>query len=150
MLVLAGDIRDSDLARWKKECAAHGIELPQEKIVRSGYLGASDLDVLYRRAELLVLTTTTESSSMPVIEAMARACPVIASDIDVHREVAGDAAVLVDAKSPSTVARVIERLMDDEIWRDRLVQAGKLRAANFTWEECARKTAAVYEHALSQ
>ena len=58
-------------------------------------------------------------------------------------EVAGEAALLVDPNDPKALAAGIESLVGDVELRGRLREAGLARAAGFTWEEAARKTAEV-------
>lgn len=146
-LVLAGNIAPADLDGWRAEAAARGVSLPGG-IVRTGFITTKELDVLYRNAALLALPTLIESSSMPVIEAMAHGCPVIASDIGVHREIGGDAAVLVDPRSTESFVAAFQRLTSEPAWRNELAERGRRRAAHYSWEECARKTAAVYAQAV--
>jgi len=60
---------------------------------------------------------------------MALGCPVVAADVPGAREQMGDAALLVSPLDPQTVADAVRRV-DDE--RERLVVAGRERAARFT------------------
>jgi glycosyltransferase involved in cell wall biosynthesis len=146
-LILAGRIAKADIARWLAECRARGVSVPEAKVLLTGFLAADDLNALYRNAVCLALPTLTESFSMPVVEAMAAGCPVVASDIEVHREVAGDAAVLVDPNATAAFVAELDRLLVDDVWRRGVVARGLQRAARFSWEECARRTELVYEFA---
>jgi glycosyltransferase involved in cell wall biosynthesis len=63
-------------------------------------------------------------------------------------EVAGDAALRFDPKSPRTIADAIARLLTDAPLRERLRAAGPANAARFTWTATARGTIASYRRAL--
>ena len=77
-----------------------------------GWLSRDELDHLYAESTVLVFPTRFEGFGLPPLEAMARGCPVIVSDLPVLREVAGDAAVYVDPADPEAIARAIRSLLD--------------------------------------
>jgi glycosyltransferase involved in cell wall biosynthesis len=88
------------------------------------------LAALIRGARCLVYPSLYEGFGLPILEAMACGTPVVTSRGGATEEVAGGAAVLVDAHDPSSVARGIA---EAEARRDELVPAGLARAAGFTW-----------------
>lgn len=108
--------------------------------------GASDpdLDALYRRASALVYPSRHEGFGMPVLEAMARGCPVVTSTATAIPEVAGDAALLVDPEDPAGLAEAIGTVLDDAETRGRLVEAGRRRAAEFSWDASAEAHVSAY------
>jgi glycosyltransferase involved in cell wall biosynthesis len=63
-------------------------------------------------------------------------------------EVAGDAALLVDPNQVEEIAAAMRRVADDPALARELGDRGKRRAAQFTWERCARDTWALYQEAL--
>src|SRR5262249_44282649 len=79
------------------------------------------------------------------LEAMAAGAPVVASRVGAIPEVAGDAALLVNAEKPAEVADAIETVLTDAALRTDLITRGRARAARFTWEAVARQTLDVYE-----
>lgn len=100
-----------------------------------GSVDRADLEVLYRRATVVVSLSCHEGFGLPVLEALARGRAVLASDIAAHREVAGDAAVLVDQKDHHDAAQALEQLLSDASLRSRLSTAGLQRSARFGVEE---------------
>src|SRR5512143_490459 len=115
----------------------------RDKIHVAGYATRSTAVDLYRAAEAFVYPSLAEGFGIPVAEAMAGGTPVVASDIESLREVAGDAAILVPPRDAARFAIEIERALEDEPTRESLRQAGPRRAALFTWEAAAEATAAV-------
>jgi glycosyltransferase involved in cell wall biosynthesis len=132
-LVVVGPEKEPELAG---ELRAGGADL-------RGYVDKGDLADLYRGAAALVLPSRFEGFGLPVLEAMACGTPVVAAPEPALREVAGDAAVYAE---DGDFAGAVRRALDE---RTRLSAAGIERAKLFTWEETARRTAAVYREVLS-
>jgi glycosyltransferase involved in cell wall biosynthesis len=114
-----------------------------------GWIAQDELEGLYHAAACLVFPSLYEGFGLPVLEAMARGLPVASSDRSSLPEVAGDAALLFDPEDTAAIASAIERLIGDPAEAERLARAGLERVAAFTWEACARATAASYERALA-
>jgi glycosyltransferase involved in cell wall biosynthesis len=104
-----------------------------------------DLDDLYARADVVVVPSLYEGFGLPVLEAMARGVPVVASNRSSLPEVAGDAAVLVDPEDRQALRGAIEQAIHES---DRLSRAGRERAGHFTWERTAQLTVETYRRAL--
>jgi glycosyltransferase involved in cell wall biosynthesis len=113
----------------------------------TGYVAPADLPALYAGATCFVFPSLYEGFGLPVLEAMAAGTPVVASRVGAIPEVAGDAALLVDAERPAEIADALEGVLADGGLRVRLAARGRARAACFTWEAVARQTLAVYEDA---
>ncbi len=106
------------------------------------------LAAMYRRATLLLQTSEAEGFGLPVVEAMACGCPVVASDIPILREVADAAASYCDVGDIEAWSRTVAGLLRENVnepgaWRNRRAPAIK-RAARFSWTENARQTVGIY------
>lgn len=115
----------------------------------AGWVSDADMEGLYAHARALVLPSLAEGFGLPVLEAMRHGLPVACADRTSLPEIAGDAAVLFDPESVEAIAQALRRVLDDAAERARLAEAGRRRAAEFSWERTARETVAVYERALS-
>ncbi|HKF74957.1 MAG TPA: glycosyltransferase family 1 protein [Candidatus Dormibacteraeota bacterium] len=113
-----------------------------------GYVDNATLVDLYSAAACLVFPSRYEGFGLPLLEAMACGCPVVAYRNSSLPEVAGDAAVLVDDGDADALGQAAASVVMDPNRAARLRKAGLARAAEFSWLRCARATVAVYERLL--
>jgi glycosyltransferase involved in cell wall biosynthesis len=97
-----------------------------------GFVSREDLVDLYRHAFALTYVTFFGPENLPPLEAFALGCPVIASDVAGAREQLGDAARLVDPRSPTEIADAVRRIFKDPSERTALIERGRPRARRFT------------------
>jgi len=101
---------------------------------------------VYRACDIYVTPAYAESFAHPLVEAMAAGLPVVASDLDVHREICGSAALYFDRMSHSQLADRVFELAQFPEKRRQLSALGSLRAGDFSWN---RHVAAILELARS-
>jgi glycosyltransferase involved in cell wall biosynthesis len=124
-------------------------ELGIEDDVRfCGWVARERLEALYAAARLSVVASLDEGFGLPVLEAMARGCPVAHSGRGALTEVAGGAGATFDPEDPRSIAAVVALVLSDEATRARLIAAGHERARKHSWERTAQATAAVYRDVL--
>jgi glycosyltransferase involved in cell wall biosynthesis len=117
--------------------------------------GVSDEELahLYGEAEVAIVPSLYEGFSLPAIEAMSCAVPVVATTGGALPEVVGVSEVtglLVEPNNPEALVVAIGRLLDDAALRERLGAAGRQRVMErFTWQVTARGTAACYDAILT-
>lgn len=104
---------------------------------------------LMRHAAALVYPSLWEGFGLPPLEAMQCGVPVVANATPVLRELAGDAARLVDASAADALADAIEVVLRDKPTRDRLIRAGGARVAKLRWADCAARHVDVYREVAS-
>ncbi|MFA5412997.1 MAG: glycosyltransferase family 1 protein [Patescibacteria group bacterium] len=117
----------------------------QNDIIMPGWVAREDLPYLMSGARAFVFPSFYEGFGIPVLEAMACGTPVVASGIPALREVAGEAAYLVDPDFSENIAEGINRVLTDEHLRKDLKIRGLARVKDFSWEKCARETWKVLE-----
>lgn len=119
-----------------------------DRIVWLPSVGQDDVVALMQAAGALIQPSLYEGFGLPVVEAMACGCPVIASDIAPLREVAGGAALLVAAGDVPRLGAAVGDLIASPERRRSLAGEGLVRARAFSWDRCARETLAVYRRAF--
>jgi glycosyltransferase involved in cell wall biosynthesis len=123
-----------------------GVAVAGTRVRWLGEVGTEELARLYRGALCVAYVSLYEGFGLPVLEAMACGSPVVISQAPALREVAGEAAIAVDALDPDAIAAGLEEAIAR---RDELVGPGLARAAQFSWADAARRTLAVYRSAAS-
>jgi len=114
----------------------------------TGWVSDEDLEGLYRLAACCAYPSLYEGFGLPVLEAMRRDVPLACSNATSLPEVAGDAAELFDPRDTAAMAAAIRRLLIDRDHAAGLVERGRRRAPEFSWERAARGTIESYERAL--
>jgi glycosyltransferase involved in cell wall biosynthesis len=117
----------------------------KDDVIIVGRVPYEDLPAYYSGAQCLVMPSLSEGFGYPPLEAMACGCPVVISDCAALIEVARDAAEVADVGSAESLADSILGVLLDPVGRDRLVERGLLRAAEFTRARMAMQTREVYK-----
>lgn len=129
-----------------------GIELARQlgvadRIEFLGRLPAAQLRPLYQDCLAFVFPSTAETFGMPLVEAMACGAPIACSNSTAMPEIIGDAALLFDPLDVEAMAAALLRIIADGDLRAALSERAVRRAAEFSWERTAERTAAVLAEA---
>ncbi len=108
-----------------------------------------DKPALYAAAAAFAYPSRYEGFGLPPLEAMAAGTPVLCADASSLPEVVGDAALTLDPDDVDAWADAWTRIGDDAALRARLAEAGRLRAAAFTWDATVAGLRAVFAQALA-
>jgi glycosyltransferase involved in cell wall biosynthesis len=138
---VAADMRDRIVEEIKKL----GIE---DSVKMLGYVSARDLDGLYQEAVGVTFASRFEGFGAPVLEAMARGCPVIGSNATAIPEVVAEAGRLVSPDNPEEWCVAMCNLLEDDDEREMLKKLGLQRATDFDWTHSAEILERSYMHAL--
>jgi glycosyltransferase involved in cell wall biosynthesis len=120
---------------WRVSEAWSGDD--RESIVRIGQVPLNDLVCLYTGASAFCFPSLCEGFGLPVLEAMACGCPVIASNTSSLPEVAGGAAILVPPRDIDAWTSAIRQILDDDDLRQAMRRRGYERAKAFSWSKSA-------------
>jgi glycosyltransferase involved in cell wall biosynthesis len=151
--ILVKDIPDAMLIRVgsttntiKKLIYSQGLE---DKIV---YLRPTDedLSLLYNASDVFVFPSYYEGFGLPLLEAMASSCPVIAGNRSAVPEVVGDGGILLDPFDVNGFAYWMHEVLSNEDLRIKLSEKGQRRSMNFSWEKCAKETINTYREVLNE
>ncbi|MDP2402211.1 MAG: glycosyltransferase family 1 protein [Methylotenera sp.] len=108
----------------------------------------SKLASFYSNAALFVYPSLYEGFGIPPLEAMSLGCPVACANNSSIPEVAGNSAEYFNAGNPDSIRVAMEHVVNSNSRRDELINLGKLRCAEFSWQRCASETLAVYRNLI--
>jgi len=105
----------------------------------------SQLSTLYKNALALVFPSLYEGFGLPILEAFSCGCPVILSRAGAFPEVGGDAAVYFEPKSVASLREAVSGVIYNQQNRNELIERGRRRLKQFSWEKTAGETRLFYE-----
>ncbi|PJE69984.1 hypothetical protein COU97_02105 [Candidatus Shapirobacteria bacterium CG10_big_fil_rev_8_21_14_0_10_48_15] len=108
----------------------------RQKVKNLGLVNQKKLVSLYQQATALVSPAFYEGFGLPLVEALACGCPVVAGNTGSQPEVVGRAGLLVDPSDPKAIGQAMWQVITRQ---KQLVQAGLKRAALFSWQKFARQ-----------
>ena len=120
-----------------------------EAVCQPGYVAREDLPALYAGAFAYVTPSRFEGFGLTILEAMAFNTPVVVSDRASLPEVAGGAALAVDPERPDRIADAVYRIATEPGLRQELINRGKRRVKDFSWERTAKFTLHAYREAAN-
>lgn len=121
---------------WKTETtdkALQSARAAKENVIHIGFIDQEDSPALYQGASLFVMPSLYEGFGMPILEAMAGGCPVLANNIPVLRETGGDAAMYADATDPVVFSKAIHTALKNPHKKDLQAQARR-----WSWSDNVR------------
>lgn len=121
-----------------------------EEVILAGFLSDREVSWCYRHASVYIQPSFAEGFGLPVVEAMSYGLPVAASNTTSLPEIGRDAAVYFDPANVESILGVIRNLWGDNEQRRLLIERGRARPQQFTWEKNAHAVAAQIEDVLAQ
>ena len=119
-------------------------------ILFPGWIDQMDLPAVYSLADLYLYPSNLEAFPIPLTEAMACGTPILTSNVNGLKEIAGDAALLVDPNDTELIANGVARILSDSELRESLSLKGLERSSLFSWDLCAKSTLELLERAAVQ
>lgn len=105
----------------------------------AGSIPDSQLRALYENAAVFIFPSLYEGFGIPPLEAMLCGCPVVASNASSIPEICGIAAHYFDPCNPNEMLLAIQSVIQDDAFRNTLIERGHQRANSFTWEKAAKR-----------
>lgn len=121
---------------WNEDLEAL-LEGTKEHVKTLGFVPHEDLAPLYAGADVFCFPSLFEGFGLPVLEAMSQGTPVVTSRGTSTEELGRDAAILVDPTSDEEIAEGILQVLKDEVTQAQLAEAGRRRAARYSWTATA-------------
>jgi len=103
-------------------------------------LDLKDLSVFYKLAYMFVFPSLCESFGLPIIEAMTCGIPVICSNSFALPEIAGDAAILINAEDETEILNAMDSVLSSDSLIEKLREKSVKRSELFSWENSIKKT----------
>lgn len=111
----------------------------EDNIKLLDYVDEQKLHALYKNAHCLAMPSLYEGFGLPLVEAMQYGVPILTSNNSSMPEVAGEAGVLVNAKSVESIAEGINKLLTDKVLHSKLSQRALKQAEQFNWDDATQK-----------
>lgn len=110
-----------------------------------GYVPDADLPALYSGSTAVIVPSLYEGFGLTALEALVCGAPVIASNTTAFPETVADAALLINPNNSNEMADAMRDIIENKSLTKTLRKRGFERAAQFTWDEAARKTESLFE-----
>jgi len=120
-----------------------------KSVIRLGFVPDEDLVAIYNLASVYVQPSLYEGFSLPILEALACGCPVVASRIQAHVEIAEGGALFADPHKPEEIAGQITKVIKDGKIKEQLIKSGFTVVKKFSWEKAAKETINVYRAVIN-
>lgn len=142
-VVLAGD------GPLRSELQAFAKEL-QVDCIFMGMLSPDLIPKFLKTLDIFCFPSLWEGFGIALVEAMASGLPIIASDIPPHREVLGDAGILVPPRDAESIANAINMLLSDHNLRASLIKSAHERSMRFTIQNTVKQYEELFTKLLSK
>ncbi len=110
----------------------------KSNVYAAGHVTDADIAYFIDGALCLAFPSWTEGFGLPIVEAMARGCPVIASNCSSMPEIAGEAALLASPSEPAAWVAHIDALLLSKDLRTEMIERGRDQVKNFSWSRTAK------------
>ena len=114
-------------------------------ILFPGWIDQEDLPAVFSMASLYLYPSNLEAFPIPLTEAMACGTPILTSNVNGLKEIAGEAALLVDPTDTKEIINGMARILSDSELRESLSCHGLERSSLFSWDICAKSTLELLE-----
>ena len=122
----------------------------QAQVVFTGFIPDTELDSLLQRAAMLVYPSFYEGFGIPILEAMRVRTPVITSNLTGMKEIAGDAAFLIDPQNTDQITEGMLQLLNDQQLCETIADKGEKIAASYSWQRTSEQYLDLYKQTINK
>jgi glycosyltransferase involved in cell wall biosynthesis len=144
-LILAGQ-PGNDIDEIRKTIVQENMA---DRVHLTGYVNETELQDLYRAADLFVCPSIYEGFGFPVLEAMATGIPTLCSNAGATAEITANQEMHFPVDDENALSEKMKRALTERSLRHRLINYGQSRAVQFSWEKTVQETRAAYEDLAS-
>lgn len=126
----------------------HSLQSSKGKIIFTGFVKDEDFPVLYQFCRAFLNLSRAEGFNLPLLEAGVSGVPAIASDIPVHREVAGSYAEFCPPDDIGKLADIMEKLIIDKPYLQAKKKSAEKYKCPYSWEHSAKQLMRTYKNLL--
>jgi glycosyltransferase involved in cell wall biosynthesis len=119
-------------------------------ILFPGWIDQKDMPAVFSLSSLYLYPSNLEAFPIPLTEAMACGTPILTSNVNGLKEIAGNAALLVEPTDTEQVTNGMARILSNFELRESLSRKGLERSSLFSWDVCAKSTLALLERVAAQ
>jgi glycosyltransferase involved in cell wall biosynthesis len=99
-----------------------------------------EIPMYLAKADLFIFASSCENMPNTLVEAMASGLPIACSDRGPMPEILQNAGVYFDPEVPDSIARAIEKLIVNELFRSTVSKKANILAEQYSWSRCAKET----------
>jgi glycosyltransferase involved in cell wall biosynthesis len=160
-LVLVGARRKNAWGYGQRLLALRETLSCRDRIHFVGSIPHPQLFAVYRKADLFLFSSLSETFALPLVEAMASRVPLVVADwrmapggetdrINVGPEICADAAEYFNPLDPCSLAVAIDRVLTDPQKQKELAGRGWDRVQDFTWQRSATALLRIFEESVTR
>jgi len=127
---------------------SHSLGASKGKIIFTGFVSEEHFPALYQSCFVFLNLSRREGFNLPLLEAAVSGAPVVASDIPVHREVAGGYALFCPPDDKPAFAEVLKKLISDQSFYQKQKETSKKYVCPYSWEKSASGLTQIYKKCL--
>ncbi len=135
-------------AGWNFDAVRQRIEalnLPSDRLIWRSDIADDDLPVVYNGAYCTVTPSLYEGFGLPALEGMSCGCVPLVSNRSSLPEIVGEVGITFNPETTEDIAAALLRILTDETLRQEKRTASIARAGQFSWDQCAAQTLAIYQ-----
>lgn len=146
-LVVVCKLIEEEEKGWRVEIKKLGLD---GKVVLTNFVEDEDMPGLYSGAKMLLFPSLYEGFGLPILEAMACGTPVVTSNISSMPEAGGNAAYYVNPYSVQEITQGVNKVLNDQKLRQKMIKEGLKQVKKFSWEKTAEETLKVYREVFKE